>query len=236
MSNMKKSWLQPSNPLSLAGNILHIGAYKPMKSKGEALEEKVATPIENLMKEHGIIMRILAIYDRVVSDEASGKALNVSAINRTTIICRDYIGKHHDACEERYIFPRFREANYIVEIINELHNQHVAALLITKQMSLLSSAGGSLDKNSTRKLTDYCTAISRMYRPHMAWEQTIVFPTFYDIVSMEYVRDIQKEMEAEEQQILGDTGFRGLVGRLSEIEKEVGTYDLRNYTPKLESK
>lgn len=223
--------LLASNPLALANNILHVGSFKPLKDKGEALEEKLATPVENLMKEHGVLMRILDIYDKVVSDAASGKAFNASAINRTAEICRVYIGKHHDACEERYIFPKFREANYIIEIVAELHKQHIVALTITDRMLALSSINGILDNKCLQTLQNLCTAISRMYRPHMAWEQTIVFPVFYDIVSMDYVRSIQKEMEAEERKMLGDTGFRGLVGRLSEIEKEVGTYNLSSYTP-----
>lgn len=232
MSNMKNNFrLLASNPLALANNILHVGAFKPLKDKGEALEEKVATPIENLMKEHGVLMRILAIYDKVVSDAASGGTFNVSAINRTADLSRGYIGRHHDACEERYIFPKFREAHYIVDIVTELHNQHYAAAMITNQMLALSSTGGDLDENSLQTLKNLCAVISRMYRPHMSWEQTIVFPAFYDIVSTDYVKQIQEEMAAEERKILGDTGFRGLVGRLSEIEKEVGTYDLHNYTP-----
>jgi hypothetical protein len=40
-------------------------------------------------------------------------------------------------------------------------------------------------------------------------------------------------MEDEKEKILGETGFRGLVGRLSEIEKEVGTYELSQYTAQL---
>jgi hemerythrin-like domain-containing protein len=231
MTNYKELLL--SNPLVIASNILQVGAFRPLKDKGEALEEKMATPVENLMKEHGVLMRILAIYDKVVGDVASGKEFNVSAINRTAEMSRSYIGRHHDACEERYIFPKFREADYITDIIKELHDQHAAAVMMTNQILELSSNGGRRDENSLQTLKDLCTLTSRMYRPHMAWEQTIVFPAFYDIVSADYIRSIQKEMDAEEKKLLGDTGFRGLVGRLSEIEKEVGTYDLSNYTPVL---
>jgi hemerythrin-like domain-containing protein len=223
--------LLSSNPLAIANVFLQVGSFRPLKEKGEKLEGKVATPVENLMKEHGVLMRILGIYDKVVDDVASGKELNVSAINRTAEISRGYIGKHHDACEERYVFPKFREADYIVDIVTELHNQHVAAVMITDRMLALSSIDGDLDDSCQRTLINLCTAISRMYRPHMSWEQSIVFPVFYDIVTPDYIKKIQKEMEAEERKMLGDTGFRGLVGRLSEIEKQAGTYDLHSYTP-----
>lgn len=193
----------------------------------------MATPIENLMKEHGVLMRIIAIYDKVVSDTALSKELNVGAIHRAASIFRDYIEKHHDRCEERYIFPQFRKANYIVEIVNELHDQHAAAIKITRQILALSSGEDGTGANGWQKLMGLCTEVSRMYRPHMAWEQSVVFPVFYDIVTPDYVRDARKKMESEEKEILGDTGFRGLVGRLSEIEKEVGTYDLHSYTPAL---
>ncbi len=222
-----------SNPLAIVGAVLQAGAFRPLKDKGEELEENVATPLENLMKEHGVLMRILEIYDRVSGDAASGKELNAGAIRRAAEISRDYIGKHHDACEERYIFPQFRKVPYIVDIVTELHDQHVAAVRITKNMLELTSPGSAPDKDGRQTLIDLCKSIVGMYRPHMSWEQSIVFPVFYDIVTADYIKDIQKKMEAEERELLGDTGFRGLVGRLSEIEKEAGTYDLHKYTPML---
>lgn len=40
-------------------------------------------------------------------------------------------------------------------------------------------------------------------------------------------------MEDEEEQKLGKTGFRGLVGKVSELEKQVGCYELSQYTADL---
>ncbi|MGA9139330.1 MAG: hemerythrin domain-containing protein [Methanocella sp.] len=229
MDNRKISF--SSYPLAIASSILQAGVFRPLKDRGEELEERVATPIENLMKEHGVLLRILGIYDRVTGDAESGKELNAGAIYRTAEISRDYIGKHHDACEERYIFPQFRKSHYIMDIITELHDQHVAAVKITKQILALASPDSTPDDDSNRTLKNLCKSIVSMYRPHISWEQSIVFPVFYDIVTADYIRDIRDKMEAEERKMLGETGFRGLVGRLSEIEKDVGTYDLHGYTP-----
>jgi len=72
-----------------------------------------------------------------------------------------------------------------------------------------------------------------MYLPHISRENTILFPAFFDIVSSQYIKDIKEKMEDEEDIKLGETGFRGLVGRISEIEKQVGCHDLAQYTADL---
>jgi hemerythrin-like domain-containing protein len=73
-----------------------------------------------------------------------------------------------------------------------------------------------------------------MYLPHISRENTILFPVFFDIVSDEYVNDIKEKMEDEEEKVLGETGFRGFIGRISELEKEIGCYDLSQYTAQLD--
>jgi len=41
-------------------------------------------------------------------------------------------------------------------------------------------------------------------------------------------------MEDEEEKVLGETGFRGFVGRVSGLEKEVGCHELSQYTAQLQ--
>lgn len=219
------------NPFATVGIFLQAEAHEPIKKKGEALEERVASPIEDLSKEHGVLERLLLIYDKVINDAASGMGFNARAINGATRIFKDYIGEHHDRCEERYIFPKFREANYIVELIDILQYQHDVAKRLTGEILERTSPGSPMDESGVKRVTSLCCSLVYMYRPHMSREQTVVSPTFYDIVTEGYIKDIKEEMEAEEKKLLGETGFRGLVGRVSEIEKEVGTHDLQQYIP-----
>lgn len=214
----------------MSGIILHVGSYEPLKEKGEKLEEQVSSPLEDLMKEHGLVERIVLIYDRMIENVAAGQAIDLSIINRTATIARDVIENHHERNEEQYIFPKFKEANYIVDIVDTLKDQHDRARAITKDIIDISSRGRGADMESLRRMINLCGAYAYMYLPHISRENTILYPTFYDIVSARYVKEIREKMEDDEKKLLGKTGFRGLVGRLSEIEKAAGTFNLSQYT------
>jgi hypothetical protein len=55
-------------PGSIAGFILQVGSHQPLKARGEELEEKESSPMEDLMKEHGVIERIMLIYQRMIEN------------------------------------------------------------------------------------------------------------------------------------------------------------------------
>jgi hemerythrin-like domain-containing protein len=209
------------------------GTHQPLKEKGEELEEEESSPTEDLMREHGVVERILLIYQRILEKAITGQEIDISAINRASQMVDMYVSNHHEKDEEEYIFPKFREANYIVEIVDTLENQHDVARELNRQIMDLSSQGADISQEDLVRLLDRCGMYINMYLPHISRENTIVFPTFFDIVSNEYIQDIKEKMEDEEEQALGDTGFRGLVGRVSEIEKQVGCHDLEQYTANL---
>lgn len=71
-----------------------------------------------------------------------------------------------------------------------------------------------------------------MYRPHAAREDTVLFPKLRDIVSGHEFDAIGEEMEKREHEHLGEDGFEKAVAQMAELEKEVGLYDLTQFTPK----
>ena len=120
-----------------------------------------------------------------------------------------------------------------MDMVDTLQEQHKASRIINREMLKLSAQGKDLGPEGRRRLLSLCGAFTNMYLPHIARENSILFPVFYDIVSSDYLVEIKKKMEDEEKKILGATGFRGLVGRLAELEKEAGTYGLSQYTARL---
>ncbi len=209
------------------------GTHQPLKAKGEELEQEESSPIEDLMREHGVVERILLIYQRILEKAITGQEIDISAINAAARLVDSYVSDHHEKDEESYIFPKFREANYIVELVDTLENQHDVAREVNRQILDLSSKGATIGQEDLIRLLDRCGMFINMYLPHISRENTILFPAFFDIVSREYIQEIKEKMEDEEEQALGDTGFRGLIGRLSELEKQVGCHDLDQYTAQL---
>ncbi len=223
-----------AGPGSIASFILQVGFHEPLKKKGEELEEKVSSPVEDLMKEHGAVERILLIYQRMIEMAITGQEIDVSVIRRASKMVDEYVASHHERDEENYVFPKFREANYIVDLVDTLERQHDVARELNAQVMELSSKGAEISQDEAVRLLDLCGMFINMYLPHISRENTILFPVFFDIVSADYVNDIKEKMEGEEEKVLGETGFRGLMGRISELEKEIGIHELSRYTAQLD--
>jgi hypothetical protein len=73
----------------------------------------------------------------------------------------------------------------------------------------------------------------RMYRPHEAREDTVLFPAIRSIVSAHEYAALGEEFEDKEHALFGAEGFEGVVDRVARIEKKLGIYDLARFTPAL---
>src|SRR5437879_11995777 len=132
-----------SIPLSTRADLL--GQRKQGAEEGE---EEV-TPTEDLMREHGLLKRILLIYDEVDARIAQQKEFPPDAVTNSAKIIRSFIEQYHEKLEEDYLFPRFRKHNLLVHLVNVLQQQHEAGRRVTDQILTLS--GGALKSNDDRQ-------------------------------------------------------------------------------------
>ena len=90
-------------------------------------------------------------------------------------------------------------------------------------------------KNSDdrRKLADSFRQFIRMYNPHEAREDTILFPEFRKIVSKNEYDSLGEDFEKKEHELFGEEGFEKTVDKVASIEKKLGIYDLAQFTPKV---
>src|SRR2546427_13113521 len=72
----------------------------------------------------------------------------------------------------------------------------------------------------------------RMYAPHEAREDTVLFPALHKIVSRNEYDALGEDFEKREHQLFGKEGFEGMVPRVEQIEKQLGIYDLSQFTPR----
>ena len=75
------------------------------------------------------------------------------------------------------------------------------------------------------------SAFVRMYEPHEAREDTVVFPALRDVLPPKKFRELAETFEDEEHRRFGPAGFEGVVGKVADIEKSLGIYDLSQFTP-----
>ena len=72
-----------------------------------------------------------------------------------------------------------------------------------------------------------------MYRPHEAREDTVLFPALHSIVSRNEYDSLGEQFEDEEHKRFGEEGFEKMVDKVAGIEKELGIYDLAQFTPRI---
>src|SRR5438552_2980207 len=94
-------------------------------------EENEVTPTEDLMREHGLLNRILLIYDTCKAKLVSGEQFSLGILMDSAGIIRSFIENYHEKLEEDYLFPRFEKANKLSELVAVLRKQHEAGRIIT---------------------------------------------------------------------------------------------------------
>ena len=73
----------------------------------------------------------------------------------------------------------------------------------------------------------------RMYEPHEAREDAVLFPEFRKIVSRHEYDSFGEDFEKKENQLFGGEGFERNVDAVAAIEKRLGLYDLAQFTPQV---
>jgi hemerythrin-like domain-containing protein len=195
----------------------------------EKKEEEVSPP-EDLMREHGALNRILLIYDHVRGELASRKALPIDALHSAATTIQSFIENYHEKLEEDYLFPRYQKSGKLVALVHVLKSQHEAGRRLTTEILSLSGSK-SVSGSGRQRLIDDLQAFVRMYRPHEAWEDTVLFPALRSIVSENEFDALGEEFEKKEHELFGKEGFEGVVAEIGEIEKKLGIYELAQFTP-----
>lgn len=220
----------------IAGGITKAFGEPPEKTPGKEdkkpeAEAEVSAP-EDLMREHGVLNRILLIYDESVRRLRAKEELPPDVLGQTAEIVRKFVEDYHSKLEENFIFTEFEKRNQLVPLVKTLRNQHAAGRAMT-DIVLKNTVPEQLGKSEGRDEIVYaCSQFVRMYRPHEAREDTIVFPALHKILTAETMDKLGDQFEAEEDRLFGDGGFEKNVAQVAEIEKKLGIYELEQFTAK----
>jgi hemerythrin-like domain-containing protein len=194
--------------------------------QSDASEEAEVTPGEDLMQEHGVIERLLLIYDEVAGRLERGERADLTLIGNAAGIIKTFVESYHEKLEEAFVFPRLESAGQQATLVSTLRTQHDKGREVTAEIERRSQ--GPADATLARLLRGF----SRMYRPHAAWEDTVVFPAFRKVIGRDAYRELGEKFEEEEHQRFGEHGFDAVVTQLLGIEQALGIGDLSAYTPK----
>src|SRR2546430_12414055 len=98
-----------------------------VQSKG-AKEEKPDEigPTEDLMREHGVLNRVLLVYDHFVVQIEQKRDLKPEWVSSAAGIIRNFVEDYHERQEEQFLFPRFEKARALADLTSVLKTQHLA--------------------------------------------------------------------------------------------------------------
>jgi hemerythrin-like domain-containing protein len=218
-----------------AGLLAPALAFANSQEPGAASKKKGAediSPAEDLMREHGVLNRLLLIYDEHLRRLAAKEPFDGSVLASAADIIRHFVEEYHEKLEEDFLFPRFRKAGKLVPLVDTLLAQHKAGRLLTAQIRELASLATLKYVSDSEKLADALRAFLRMYRPHEAREDTVLFPAFRSIVSAHEYDALGDDFEKKEDELFGDEGFFKVVDQVADLEKKLGIFELSQFTPK----
>jgi hemerythrin-like domain-containing protein len=195
--------------------------------------EKGVTAPEDLMKEHGVLNRCLLIYEAGMRRLRTGEDITPEVFQHTAQLVRRFVEEYHEKNEEKYIFPQFRKAGKLTDLVSTLLRQHRAGRVVTADILRLSQPAAFRDAANRKHLIASCESFIRMYRPHESREDTILFPALRTILTAKQVESLGDRMEGDEEKVLGHEGFEKSVSQVAAIEKQLGIYDLNQFTPKV---
>jgi hemerythrin-like domain-containing protein len=196
--------------------------------------ERAVSPTEDLMREHGILRRLLLVYAEVsrridlpLGAPGPNQAFPPQAVTEAAQIVRAFIEDYHERDEEEYVFPRMRRAKKLVQLVEVLSEQHQAGRKLTSQILQIASR----PSGDRRELGQLMQKFIHMYEPHAAREDTVLFPAFANLIGDKELAELQELFERKEKALpLGD--FEKMVERVGHIEQALGIYDLALATPR----
>jgi hemerythrin-like domain-containing protein len=208
---------------------LRLFAEQANKKSDEKEEEEVSTN-EDLMREHGVLKRVLLAYDEIIRRIRANEEFPAQSVSDCAMIIRKFIEDYHEKLEEDHLFPRFRKAGKLVDLVDVLLIQHQAGRRVTDRV--VAAVQSLKTKDERNKLADDLHAFVRMYAPHEAREDTVLFPALHEIVSPHEYDALGEQFDKIEQQTFGGDGFDIYRDKVAAIEKQLGIYELAQFTPR----
>lgn len=195
------------------------------------MAEEDVSPAEDLMREHGLLKRVLLVYRESIRRIQSHTEMPGDVLTGSAGLIQHFIEEYHEKLEEQFLFPRFRKANRLVELVDTLETQHERGRALTATILRSATAPEWKVEANRTAVQQAMASFIRMYEPHEAREDTVLFPEFRKIVSANEYDALGEDFEKKEHELFGEDGFEANVEQVAKYERALGIYDLSQFTP-----
>lgn len=226
----RRKFLVDSGMLIAAGSLFGAACSGEPERQASAGE---IPPTEDLMREHGVLRRLMLIYDETARRLKQGEEFPLQVLAEANLIIRRFVQDYHEMNEQFNLFNRFGNAGKLVELVATLYQQHLAGRKLIDKVKILSTRDNLSNPAERLKVAALLNTFNQVYRRHAAWEDTVVFPAFRSIISAKDFAAVGETFDREEKKQFGAEGYEKIVAQVADLEKQLAIYDIQQFTPKL---
>ena len=217
----RRTWLAGATAAGALALVGEAGAAGAEEKKGQNIP-----PTEDLMREHGVLRRILIVYEEAGRRLLAGQdAAALGVVGSGAGIVRRFVEGYHEKLEEQFVLPSLEKAGKLLELCKVIRTQHAAGRRLTE--AILAAARSGDRRGAVRAMQSF----SGMYAAHAAWEDTDVFPAYRAQFTAAQLDELGDKFEGQEHKLLGAGGFEGSLREVGDLEKTLGIHDLSRFTP-----
>jgi hemerythrin-like domain-containing protein len=223
----RRQWLAISGTTALA-----LVSGIRARAAQESTQEPEVSAAEDLMREHGILRRVLLVYSaaatRLMNDDAE---LPTAELRKAAELFRRFGEDYHErVLEEKHVFPLLiDEGGEHAALAQTLTDQHERGREINYYVSAVT-ADGAISPANRAALSGALVSFVRMYQHHAAIEDTVAFPAWKKLVTPSQYSELSELFEDLEHRMLGEDAFEEAVREISVIEAAFGLADLNAIT------
>jgi hemerythrin-like domain-containing protein len=204
---------------------------QPLKKLLPGGGAKEVGAIEDLMREHGVLRRIVFAYAQTAPKlRTDPSKIDPEALNAAAKLFRAFGEEYHERqLEETSVFPDVTKAGGPAAALPEaLIQQHRRGSEITDYILETTAKGIGRDAEPLARALD---GFATMYEIHTAKEDTLVFPAWRNSLSAAQLDAAANAFEDAERSRFGRDGFEDAVKKIGDLEGRLGLADLDRFTP-----
>lgn len=199
------------------------GGVADARSPAQGTDEPEVTATEDLMREHGVIRRMIVVYREAATRfRTRPSTVPLDALQNAARLFRTFGEDYHERqLEEAHIFPVLkRSGGPAAAAVDTLVTQHNRGREITD--FVIAVTNGTISPARVEPIASTLEAFARMYEEHTAFEDTIVFPAWKKTMSAKDLDAVGDQFEDIERKTFGKDGFDDALDRIATIERAFG--------------
>ena len=211
------------------------GAGAVLTLPGCARSEKVAagkedvSAVEDLMREHGVLRRLLVIYRETAGVIRAGGHLDLAALGQAVELFRNFGEAYHEKdLEEAHVFPMVKKGEgHAAGLVDTLIAQHARGREINAFVMGRVKTGSLGDAAPVAAALE---SFARMYEVHAAIEDTVIFQAWKAQLGPKAQAEWAEKFEAIEHATFRGDGFDLALAQVAALERRLGLADVAAFT------